>query len=104
MSEQEHKSQAVLKQERVIREFIDLKEWDLEDKPDFIMTWPNGGRSDFWFKEMKMYCHYDGKVIPLLWDGDNEIMDHWYDQRWVSLSDELVEAYKSWLVDTIVLG
>lgn len=83
---------------------IDLTEYDLDRTPDLILEWENGGRSDFWFKEMKMYCHYEGQVIPLLWDGDNEIMDHWYDQRWVSLSDVVVEAYKSYIAESIVLG
>jgi len=63
--------------------------------PDFSTHGPNGEQSDFWFEEMLMYCHSEGKMIPLRYDTEGDLIDFFdFDQGfWIDLGETVMDAY-----------
>lgn len=67
--------------------------------PDKLYKGVDGYESEYWFKEMMMYCHVTGKVIPLRYDEEGDIIDFFdFNQGfWIDLGEEVHRAYTAYL-------
>ena len=61
--------------------------------------------SEYWFKEMVMYCHTVGNIMPLKYDEEGDILDFFDTNEgyWIDLGEIVHKEYKNWVFDNTVI-
>ena len=70
--------------------------------PDLILKGYEGNQSDFYFKEMMMYCHTNGNPYPLKYDNLGGILDFFDydgDKIWLDLGEDITKAYQDYIFE-----
>lgn len=90
-----------------IRELHSLNEGDYEKpdeyapdrEPDLFYKGVDGYESEYWFKEMIMYCHVIGRLIPIRYDDEGDLVDFFdFSQGlWIDLGEIVLKGYKEYM-------
>ena len=84
---------------------MSVYEEELRDiaEPDFCTTDVHNNESEFWFEQMKMYCHYGGEYIDLRVGIFGKLQCRAFDESsWFILSHVVQVAYRDYVADKLI--